>query len=212
MNWIGILSIVMATIVWKISYRHGDCRPATDIRETIPSPRSFRLVYGYFHLAFPVISLSCYATDHPVLFELYHSRVASVIGLGLAALGLSIFVIAKRTLADQYSPCFESRLPSQIVDVGIYSWIRHPIYTGNVVAMAGFALSTGSVWLALNVALLVGYYRWSARREEESLGREFPRYLEYMSRTHRFVPRTSLRDPKHLAKCPVLESRRNHAS
>jgi protein-S-isoprenylcysteine O-methyltransferase Ste14 len=72
---------------------------------------------------------------------------------------------------------------------GPYARVRHPIYTGLLVATAGVALASGrptrlTAWLLL-VLLLWAKARW----EERHLRARFPDYASYTERTGRLVPR-----------------------
>lgn len=76
-----------------------------------------------------------------------------------------------------------------LVETGIYKYVRHPIYTGLLLAMLGSVVQSMApfkfvVWLAL-FALLT----YKAKFEESLLIKKYPGYVEYMKRTGRFVPR-----------------------
>ena len=78
---------------------------------------------------------------------------------------------------------------AQLRTGGLYALVRHPIYTGLLIAtaalvvLAGGALRLG-VWLALLV-LINGKARW----EERHLAARFPGYRAYAAQTPRFLPR-----------------------
>ncbi len=91
----------------------------------------------------------------------------------LVSLGRNLSIIAQaRAVADQ----------------GPYRWVRHPLYTGELVSALGIALVVGSapalaIWLAL-CALQV--YR--ATREEQLLLGALPEYRDYRRRTAALLP------------------------
>jgi protein-S-isoprenylcysteine O-methyltransferase Ste14 len=75
----------------------------------------------------------------------------------------------------------------QVVSSGIYGYIRHPIYTGDLLLLAGLELALNS-WLVLGVlAPLVMVVR-RAKAEEAILSRALPEYADYTARTKRFIP------------------------
>lgn len=80
------------------------------------------------------------------------------------------------------------RTEPELVTTGPYRTIRHPIYTGIIVALVGTALATSL--LALIVAAVVaGYFIFSATREERFLAGEFPgTYPAYKARTKMLIP------------------------
>jgi protein-S-isoprenylcysteine O-methyltransferase len=78
----------------------------------------------------------------------------------------------------------------ELVERGPFRVVRHPSYTGVLLAFVGFALSLGN-WAALPVILLpIGaafIHRMNV--EEDALrGALGPQYLDYMRRTKRLVP------------------------
>lgn len=78
----------------------------------------------------------------------------------------------------------------ELVVSGPYRWIRHPIYTGFVLAMLGVTALSAS-WLVgvsgLALTILVPVLR--IPREEAELAERFgPAFLEYRARTAAFLP------------------------
>lgn len=75
-----------------------------------------------------------------------------------------------------------------LVTGGIYGVIRHPMYTGVLLATLGFALNDGSppvmiLWVVLLVDLVM-----KLRYEEHLLAARFPAYEEYRKHTDRLIP------------------------
>jgi len=75
-----------------------------------------------------------------------------------------------------------------VANRGPYRWVRHPLYTGELVSALGVALTVGSaaamaVWLAL-----CGLQIYRAAREEQLLLRALPEYRDYRRRTAALLP------------------------
>jgi protein-S-isoprenylcysteine O-methyltransferase Ste14 len=76
----------------------------------------------------------------------------------------------------------------RLVTSGPYAMVRHPLYLGEMVAIAGIALQHLSVWA---LPLLVLVWAFQLRRmeyEERVLLQSFPEYADYMARTARLLP------------------------
>jgi len=77
-----------------------------------------------------------------------------------------------------------------LVDSGPYRSIRHPSYTGALLAFVGFGFCLGN-WLSIVFLTvpIVGAFLWRIRIEEnamlEALGQD---YRDYMRRTERLIP------------------------
>jgi protein-S-isoprenylcysteine O-methyltransferase len=78
----------------------------------------------------------------------------------------------------------------QLVEAGPYRWVRHPSYTGALLAFLGLGLCLGN-WASL-AALMVPVsvvFWWRMRIEETALLETFgERYRDYMRRTRRLIP------------------------
>lgn len=75
-----------------------------------------------------------------------------------------------------------------LAETGPYRWVRHPLYVGEIVAMAGLAVRSEvsaavGAWL-----LLIGLQAYRAMHEERLLAVTLPGYLDYRSRTARLIP------------------------
>lgn len=110
------------------------------------------------------------------------------LGIALFVLGGLITFIAVLQLNVNLSP-FPSPLPgSKLIDTGLYKFIRHPIYTGLILAFFGFAIVSDSGYRLLISALLFGLFYFKTGYEEKRLQEKFPNYEEYRNRSGRFFP------------------------
>jgi protein-S-isoprenylcysteine O-methyltransferase Ste14 len=112
-----------------------------------------------------------------------------LLGGALYLLGLGLAVAARvqlgRNWLDIESP---DVLPGQtIVDRGIYRYVRHPIYAGDLFLVAGLELALNS-WLVLGVVPLALFVFRRVLAEESLLLRTFPSYARYCATTKRFIP------------------------
>jgi protein-S-isoprenylcysteine O-methyltransferase len=135
-----------------------------------------------------VVSVAALFVSHPALLVVMQEPAFFWGGMAIAGCGVGLFVWAMLSLDRQFSPCCDAYVPEQIVRHGPYRYVRHPIYTANMILMSGLLLAVGSAWLALNLLLLMVFYYRSAVREEASLSEHFPEYAEYIGETGRFFP------------------------
>jgi protein-S-isoprenylcysteine O-methyltransferase Ste14 len=110
--------------------------------------------------------------------------------LGLALLVIAAIVIGwgVRSLGRNLTPGTEPLPGASLVTSGAYAHARHPIYTGVVLALAGYTLA----WSNWTLALIVGFialklFDGKARREEKWLTGRFPDYEAYMRHVRRRV-------------------------
>ena len=76
----------------------------------------------------------------------------------------------------------------ELVTTGPYHTIRHPIYTGIILAMVGTTIAVSLYWLVA-VAVLGAYFGLSAVMEERYMAEQFPdAYPGYKRSTKMLIP------------------------
>lgn len=111
----------------------------------------------------------------------------AVVAVGdvLLVTGLAWSVWSVRHLDRNLSVVAQAR---GVVDTGPYALVRHPLYTGELVAMLGLALTLGGQTVLLAWVVLVGLQAYRAVHEEALLVAALPAYASYRGRTARLVP------------------------
>ncbi|OBJ03113.1 isoprenylcysteine carboxylmethyltransferase family protein [Mycobacterium sp. 1465703.0] len=113
----------------------------------------------------------------------------SVLGDVLVATGLGIAMLV--IVQNSYAAATVTVEAGQtVISNGLYRYVRHPMYVGNVIMMIGIPLALGSYWGLLFV--IPGTFVLILRilDEEKLLTRELPGYPEYAQRVpYRLVPR-----------------------
>ena len=112
-----------------------------------------------------------------------------VVGDGLVALGLYLVfrVFAENTFT---SAIIETAPGQQVISTGPYAVVRHPMYVGALVMLAGVPLALGSVVGLVALAPMSLVIMARAVAEERYLDTHLPGYAGYRARVrYRFVPR-----------------------
>ena len=110
------------------------------------------------------------------------------LGLLLLASGLSLAVWARVHLGRNWGTPMTQKDDPELVTSGPYRFVRHPIYSGLLLAGVGTAVGVSWVWL-IAVALAGVYFVYSATVEESFLTERFPdAYVQYKSSTKMLVP------------------------
>jgi len=116
----------------------------------------------------------------------------ALLAVAVTFLGLLFAAWARLALGANWSGSITIKKGHQLIRRGPYRFIRHPIYTGMLVALLATATVERQVSGLLGFALfLFALYR-KARREESFLSEEFgPAYVEHSEHTGMFLPRFS---------------------
>lgn len=121
----------------------------------------------------------------PALPQSPGGTVRSLMAFGLILTGTAWSVWSVRHLSTCLSVVPQAR---RLIDSGPYRFVRHPLYLGEIVAVAGFAVRGGHLWHALVLAALLALQLYRAGREESLLSAQVPGYAAYRTRTWRIVP------------------------
>jgi protein-S-isoprenylcysteine O-methyltransferase Ste14 len=111
-------------------------------------------------------------------------------GIVLTYIGASLAIWARYSLGQYWSGRVTLKEDHQLIRFGPYAYVRHPIYSGLLLAMAGTALVVGE-WRAV-VAFLLALVELSrkAAKEEALLATEFgDQYGEYRKQAGFLTPR-----------------------
>jgi protein-S-isoprenylcysteine O-methyltransferase Ste14 len=109
-------------------------------------------------------------------------------GLAIFVLGLALAVWARVYLGRNWGMPMSQKADPELVTTGPYGKIRHPIYTGIILGMVGTAIAVSLYWL-IAVAILGGYFLFSAVTEERTMAKLFPAaYPPYKRATKMLIP------------------------
>jgi protein-S-isoprenylcysteine O-methyltransferase Ste14 len=110
------------------------------------------------------------------------------IGLVVFFLGLALAVWARVYLGRNWGMPMSQKEDPELITTGPYHLIRHPIYSGIVLAMIGTSIAISLYWLVA-VALLGAYFLYSAVMEERFMAGLFPdSYPAYQRSTRMLIP------------------------
>lgn len=103
--------------------------------------------------------------------------------------GLAVSVWSRFTLGPDWSATVTYREGHELIQRGPYRFVRHPMYTGFLLMVAGTAVNLGDASsLAALLICCLGTW-WKLTREEDMLTKHFPdSYRCYKSKTKALIP------------------------
>jgi protein-S-isoprenylcysteine O-methyltransferase len=111
-------------------------------------------------------------------------------GTVLTLAGVGIAVWARLVLGRNWSGTITLKLEHTLIRTGPYQWVRHPIYSGLVLAMFGTAIAEGLLGDFCGVALLLVSFLLKSRSEDNLMHRAFgAEHAAYCERTGALLPK-----------------------
>jgi protein-S-isoprenylcysteine O-methyltransferase Ste14 len=117
------------------------------------------------------------------------TEIVTIAGLATTLAGVAFAIWARATLGANWSGVITVKVGHNLVRRGPYRIVRHPIYTGLLIAVAGTALTYGSIRGILSLPI-VAFGLWlKTLTEERFMVQEFgEEYLCYKREVRALVP------------------------
>ena len=148
--------------------------------------RVISILVGYFLF---------YRAGDPILGVLSHRFLPddirlAWIGAAMTVLGVLFAIWARVHIGKYWSATVALKSDHQLIRTGPYARVRHPIYTGILLALAGSVVSIGRFASLLGLAIFFVVFWFKARKEDALLAGEFgPAFEEHRRATGFFLPK-----------------------
>jgi protein-S-isoprenylcysteine O-methyltransferase Ste14 len=122
--------------------------------------------------------------------RIYHWNTLFIIGSVLAVIGLIIRITSILTLKKQFTYTVTKIEDHELIAEGLYKWIRHPGYLGQLIIFLGIStcLSNWISILLMIIPVLLGYLN-RINVEEKFMAQQMgQKYTDYRKRTKRLIP------------------------
>lgn len=147
---------------------------------------SLWLLYGLITLGY-ALSFSIGATK---IGRIYPWNTFFALGMVLILLGLTVRIYSILTLKQFFTYSVAKVENQKIVETGLYKFIRHPGYLGQLMIFFGISTSLSN-WLSvlLMMTTVTAGYLYRIKVEEKFMLKEMGEdYREYQARTKRIIP------------------------
>ena len=177
-----LFGLILHKVIWEVLRKKADEKP----KET-QSLSLLAVKFVKIAILLGVIIQTVLPMDLLPITE--NPQTIRIVGTIIYSIGLLTAIAARFQLGDNWANIETGQVlqSQQVVAKGIYGFIRHPIYTGDLLLLLGLELALNS-WLVLGVSILAPVVMLKAIKEEKMLVQELSGYDTYCSRTKRFIP------------------------
>ena len=117
-----------------------------------------------------------------------YNWLGKLLGGLLIVSGALLSLVAAFHLGANLTPLPHPKEDGALMINGAYSLVRHPIYSGLIIAALGWALWINGGLALGYVAILFVFFDIKSRREEAWLRGKFIEYSEYQKRVRKLIP------------------------
>ena len=117
-----------------------------------------------------------------------HKGLLLWLGYGIFMLGILIALIAAFHLGKNLTPLPRPKENAELIQRGLYRFVRHPIYFGVIVLSLGWGLIQQSTLVWLYVVIIAIFFDIKSRKEEQWLQAKFSAYADYQGRVRKLIP------------------------
>jgi protein-S-isoprenylcysteine O-methyltransferase Ste14 len=110
------------------------------------------------------------------------------LGLGFGFVGGLMGLAGVFSLGSNLTAVPHPKDDAELVVSGAYQFVRHPIYSGIILAATSYAFVVNGTLTFLYVLILFLFFDIKSRREEKWLAHKFPAYPAYQQRVRKLIP------------------------
>ncbi|KMQ51344.1 farnesyl cysteine carboxyl-methyltransferase [Chitinispirillum alkaliphilum] len=182
--FVYIAALVMGTIIRTLARGRSG-------KDKVSGPVTDRILLYITYLGMGLFPLIYIFTDLFLYFDYNLPWFSGVIGTGLIFFSLIVLWKAHKDLGKNWSKTHSVQPDQELIQAGIYSYLRHPIYASYWLWALSQPLLLHNVIAGFSmVAAFSLLYFYRVPREEDLMEKAFGnKYKNYMAKTPRLFPR-----------------------
>ncbi len=176
-------------LVWAIKHvKIRRLRAYANQRMQADTNSGYKFISPLLYLFQNCLCIASFWSNSPILLKVHDSDAGRLIGILLVSLATVLYFKSLGHLGRNYSPCYDSHVPFELISSGPYKFTRHPMYAAKLVIAIGNFVVSGSLWFVVLFVYLLAETIRTIIKEEQYLTLSMPGFAEYRSRTSRIVP------------------------
>ena len=128
--------------------------------------------------------------DHLQIGLVESHHVFVIIGFVLMGTGVTLRVVAMRTLGKFFTRTLQMRKAHRVVSTGVYRHLRHPGYLGDIVLFAGSGIATSNAITTILIlgVILPAFVQRIAVEEQMLINLLGEEYVAYKEKSWKLIP------------------------
>lgn len=194
-NW-GLVAVIVVAVSWLL-YRYAAPKRWREwagtglvqafiialYAEMYGFPLTIYLLTGFFGIDIPLYANTGHLWASLLGYGTGGAMIEMLLGTAFIFLGVVLLIVGWRSV-------YQARREGRLAKEGLYGVVRHPQYTGIMLAVFGQIIHWPTIiTVALFPVIVLVYVRLAYSEETEMIERFGAEYRDYMERVPRFFPR-----------------------
>ena len=178
---------ITVALLWLIWAAYWTVNAFGNKRSVYKQSLKSRLLY----LAAAIVVFTMIRNSGTSRIPIFRETISTQItGLAMCAAGIALAIHARRILGSNWSGLITLKENHELIRSGPYRFVRHPIYSGFILAVAGTIIATNPTALGLSILALVALgLKLKSLGEEKILIPQFPEsYPQYKREVKSLIP------------------------
>lgn len=175
--------------VWAATHiKARRLRNYAENRAQADTNRRYKLVSYLLYVAQNVLCIASFWSNSQPLLKIHERDSLRFLGVIVISFATVLYFKSLRYLGKNYSPCFDSQIPVELIRSGPYKSIRHPMYLAKLIIVIGNFIISGSLWFVPMFVYLAMETMRTIVIEEKYLATSILGYMDYKKSTTRMIP------------------------
>lgn len=132
-------------------------------------------------LLVPILYATLTAVYFLIVLQQASIQPHHIIGIVLVASAFFLWIVARIQLGNSFTIGAHAK---ELVTIGLYSKLRHPVYYFSILAVTGIAIFSWNIYMTIPVILLIVIEIIRIKQEEQVLEKTFgKKYIHYKQTT-----------------------------
>lgn len=179
-SWAFVWAAKHIKIRKRRSYAHNKAQGDTNTR--------YKVVSYFLYILQNILCVASFWSNSQLLLKIHDNNSMSFMGVILISTATVLYFRSLAYLGRNYSPCFDSHVPFDLISNGPYKFTRHPMYLAKLLIVTGNFIISGSLWFVIIFVYLMLETVRTIANEERYLSASVEGYTNYKKRTTRVIP------------------------
>lgn len=186
----GIYSIIRGGYSIKIQKSGGKVYSLG--KDSIENEGMLRVILRPILFSTRIIAVIMYvaAFKHIAFAQVYIPIFIRIVGIILGVIDIPFILWIQRSLGKFWSTSLRIRDNHELIKIGPYEFIRHPMYTSLIIFMLSVSFISANLFVIVPSAVAIISIYTRIDKEEKMMIKEFNNdYVKYMNETGRLLPK-----------------------